>query len=285
LQSNNESCAACLLEILQHVYASIWAHSGDEEQVFFYFDSENMVIYPSERGGFDKVYARIHISNLTGSHGCFFKSFTIKSLKKKNAVLVAPKSLKGFIEDLKVLVDLNYDAAFRLTQSADAEDGVKKQYIEVTGTQTEHLGNTFKSYIEVSCHFSEQQYPEELDQKEVDFQIDSTTCSMFLAKFANRFSILSDEVASINFLSAGVGERRYALQMNSQHMSSQVTNKHFEGRMRDQTNEQNEYVTSMKKEVFLKFFSILKQPGYALFRVSHNAKLEMAFTWEKSSSI
>ena len=68
-------------------------------------------------------------------------------------------------------------------------------------------------------------------------------------------------------------------------MSSQVTNKHFEGRLKDQTNELNEYMTTMKKEVFLKFFSILKQPGYALFKVSNNAKLEMDFTWEKNSSV
>lgn len=129
-----------------------------------------MVIYPQERGGFDRVFARIHISNLTAAHGGgFFKSFTIKSLKAKNAVLVSPKSLKGFIEDLKVLVDLNDDAAFRLTQSSEHEEGVKKQYIEITGSCAEIAGSTFKSYVEVGCHFSESQYPEELDTKEVDF--------------------------------------------------------------------------------------------------------------------
>ena len=81
---------------------------------------------------------------------------------------------------------------------------------------------------------------------------------MFLAKFANRFSILSDEVASINFASSGMGERRYALQLSSNHMSSQVTNKHFEGRLRDNADEQNEYVTTLRKDVFQRFFSILK---------------------------
>ena len=115
-----------------------------------------MVIYPGEKGGFDRVFARIHISNLTSAHGGgFFKSFTIKSLKKKNAVLVSPKSLKGFIEDLKVLLDLNDDASFRLTQSSDSEDGVKRQYIEITGSNAEVAGSTFKSYVEVLCHFSE----------------------------------------------------------------------------------------------------------------------------------
>jgi len=68
-------------------------------------------------------------------------------------------------------------------------------------------------------------------------------------------------------------------------MTSQVTNKHFEGRLRDNTEEQHEYTTVLKKEVFLKFFSILKQPGYALMKVTNNAKMEMEFTWDKSPSI
>ena len=145
------------------MYSNIWQHSAEDEQIFFYFDAENMVIYPAERGGFDRVFARIHISNLTSSHGGgFFKSFTIKSLKQKNAVLVSPKNIRSFIEDLKVLIDLNDDANFRLTQSSDSEDGIKKQYIEITGICAEIAGSTFKSYVEVACHFSEQQYPEEL---------------------------------------------------------------------------------------------------------------------------
>ena len=44
---------------------------------------------------------------------------------------------------------------------------------------------------------------------------------MFLAKFANRLSVLSDEEAVIKFENAGqVGERRYSLCLNSDHMSS-----------------------------------------------------------------
>lgn len=159
-----------LHKILQHVFSNIWSGSQEDEQIFFYFDNENMVIYPGEKGGFDRVFARIHISNLTNSHGSgFFKSFTIKSLKAKNAVLVSPKSLKGFIEDLKVLLDLNDDASFRLTQSSDTDDGVKRQFIEITGNNAEVAGSTFKSYVEVACHFSESQYPDALDNKEVDF--------------------------------------------------------------------------------------------------------------------
>ena len=54
-----------LHKILQHIYSNIWSHNHDDEQIFFYFDNDVMVIYPSEKGGFDRVFACIHISNLT----------------------------------------------------------------------------------------------------------------------------------------------------------------------------------------------------------------------------
>ena len=115
------------------MYGSIWAGTRDEDKINFYFDDNTMVIYPAERSGFDKVFARIHISNLTAVHGgAFFQSYSIKSLKERNAIIWSPKSLREFIDDLKVLVDLGYDAFFRLTQCKD-EEGEKRQYIEVTG--------------------------------------------------------------------------------------------------------------------------------------------------------
>ena len=41
----------------------------------------------------------------------------------------------------------------------------------------------------------------------------------------------------------------------------------------------------LSKDCFTKFFSILKQPGYVLMKISSNAKIQMDFTWEKSPSI
>ena len=29
----------------------------------FYFDTDQMIIYPAEKGGFDRIYGRIHILN------------------------------------------------------------------------------------------------------------------------------------------------------------------------------------------------------------------------------
>ena len=68
-------------------------------------------------------------------------------------------------------------------------------------------------------------------------------------------------------------------------MNSQVTNKHFEGQVRDQASEQSAYITVLPKQVFIKFFAILKQPGYCLMKINHGAKMEMDFTWDKSPAI
>ncbi len=82
-----------------------------------------MIIYPEDRGGFDRVYARIHIRNAPsggeggagGLQSNFLTNYTIKSQKEKNAILISPQSLSHFIENLKVLVDLGYEAQFKLT--------------------------------------------------------------------------------------------------------------------------------------------------------------------------
>jgi hypothetical protein len=47
--------------------SQIWSgsdtHRGtkDDLNIYFYFDTDNVIIYPEERGGFDKVFARLHI--------------------------------------------------------------------------------------------------------------------------------------------------------------------------------------------------------------------------------
>ena len=73
------------IEILQLVN-QIWGGSG-QEKIYFYFDQDCMIIYPEDRGGFDRVYARIHIRNApTGAEGGgggmqanFLSNYTIKS--------------------------------------------------------------------------------------------------------------------------------------------------------------------------------------------------------------
>jgi len=54
---------------------------------------------------------------------------------------------------------------------------------------------------------------------------------------------------------------RYALSIHSNHMTTQVTNRQFDGKLRDSTEVKQEYTATLKKEVFLKFFNVLKMPG------------------------
>ena len=49
-----------LYKILSLIYQNIWSN---DERIYFYFDSEQLIIYPEERRGFDKVFARISIAN------------------------------------------------------------------------------------------------------------------------------------------------------------------------------------------------------------------------------
>lgn len=68
-------------------------------------------------------------------------------------------------------------------------------------------------------------------------------------------------------------------------MLSQVTNRHFEARLHDNTTQREDYLVTLKKETLLKFFHILKQPGFALMRINHNAQMELNFTYEKCPHI
>lgn len=45
------------------------------------------------------------------------------------------------------------------------------------------------------------------------------------------------------------------------------------------------YKVTLKKDVFLKFFHILKLPGVCLLKVNHDEMLEMEYSLEKSPYI
>lgn len=53
----------------------------------------------------DRVFARIKVEVRSSDSNSFFSDYLIKSLKEKNAMLVAPKKLSVLIENLKRLVD------------------------------------------------------------------------------------------------------------------------------------------------------------------------------------
>lgn len=118
----------------------------------FYFDEDTVIIYPADKAGFDKIYARVHITNINGVDR-LFQSYTIKSLKEKSAIVISPKSIDKMISNLKTLVDSNYDASFKLTQVTD-ENNAKRQYLEVVGSVADGtLQAIFRNMIEISTVF------------------------------------------------------------------------------------------------------------------------------------
>jgi hypothetical protein len=64
-------------------------------------------------------------------------------------------------------------------------------------------------------------------------------------------------------------------------MESRVTSCLYEGTLRNDTEEKHEYITTLKKEVFKKFFSVLKNPGHAKLKINNEALAEMQFFYEK----
>mmetsp|Transcript_4301 Transcript_4301/g.3134 ORF Transcript_4301/g.3134 Transcript_4301/m.3134 type:complete len:115 (+) Transcript_4301:207-551(+) len=102
----------------------------------------------------------------------------------------------SFIEDLKVLVELGYDALFKLTQTASEEE--VRKFIDITGSQTTQK-DVVRSFVEIDAHFDQSLFPENIEHKEVEFHCDSSTCGSVLTKFHQRLGILNDELAKMTF--------------------------------------------------------------------------------------
>jgi len=170
-----------------------------------------MIIYPENRTGFDKIFARIHINNtnpkaIEGQN--FFSAYQIKSQKEKCAILISPHDLTGFIQDLKILEELGYDAMFKLTQ-CNTDDQVQK-FIEITGSSgPAKERETVRSFVQIDAHFDKALFPEEIEPKNIEFGIDTSTCQNVLKKFRDRLVILSDEMATISFEAGGADGGAY----------------------------------------------------------------------------
>lgn len=119
-----------------------------------------------------------------------------------------------------------------------------RKYIDITGS-TPATKDVVRCFIEISCFFDVNLYPEEIIPKEVNFQLDSPTCQCVLAKFAQRFNIISDDFAKIVFINSsviggkaspvdllggggGAGQAQdFTLELSSRHMKAAVTNRNF----------------------------------------------------------
>jgi hypothetical protein len=72
-----------------------------------------------------------------------------------------------------VLVDLGYDALFKLTQTT-TDDDVRK-FIDITGSSG-LTKDIVRSFVEIDAHFDQALFPEQIENKEVEFVLDVATC-------------------------------------------------------------------------------------------------------------
>lgn len=63
-----------LLKVLTHVYQTYWDGKESDDKTLLYFDNDTLLIFPIEQAGFDRIYARVVISQVK-EH--FFSSYTI----------------------------------------------------------------------------------------------------------------------------------------------------------------------------------------------------------------
>lgn len=98
----------------------------------------------------------------------------------------------------------------------------------------EGRGETVRSFVQIDAHFDKALFPETIDEKEVEFDVDLTTCCVVLRKFRDRISVLNDELATISFRKDGMAEEGqepgYQLQLKSKHMKTIVKNREYQGR-------------------------------------------------------
>ena len=74
----------------------------------------------------------------------------------------------------------------------------------------------------------------------------------------------------------------FNLELRSRHMRASVSNRTFSGIYSDETNMRGKYKVDLKKEVFSKFFSVLKiTPGTAVMKIDNKKNLEMEYTIDK----
>ena len=58
--------------------------------------------------------------------------------------------------------------------------------------------------------------------------------------------------------------------LTSRHMRAEVVNREFDAAFNEVTEMKRKYKVALKKEVFLKFFSVLKLGGQCMIKLSHN---------------
>jgi len=94
-----------------------------------------------------------------------------------------------------------------------------------------------RSFVQIDAHFDKALFPEEIEQKDIEFGVDSNTCLNVLQKFRQRLSILNDDMATLSFKNSAEagdnGRSQFSMQLKSKHMKTNITNKGYPTKPKD----------------------------------------------------
>lgn len=84
--------------------------------------------------------------------------------------------------------------------------------------------------------------------------------------------------------------RAFSLKLESDHMATQIKNRDYYAKLPasaggDESSFKDSYQVSLKKEIFAKFFQILKLQGSATIKLNHKEMIEMNYTIEKNNHL
>ena len=136
----------------------------------------------------------------------------------------------------------------------------------VVGGRNER-GETVRSFVQIDAYFDKALFPEQIEDKQVEFDVDCVTCQCILRKFRERLHVLQDDVAKVSFTrenKSAVDDdssvRAFSLKLESDHMATQIKNRDYYAKLPtaasggDESSFKDSYQVSLKKEIFARFF-------------------------------
>ncbi|CAI2371958.1 unnamed protein product [Moneuplotes crassus] len=268
---------------------SLWK-SG--EQINLFFTEEDIVIYPDEKLAFDQIFGRVHIRPIpdakTGVAEGFCKNYVVTSQCENNAVLITPYKFSEFMDSLKVMVEMEAEGEFKLTQR-ETTAGIKK-YLQ-TGCRSDSEGEKFNYFIEIETIFDPKKYPENIIPKEISFEVSRGINENFFGKFVDRYNLLNEDSVQIKFCHLGFEEEKdekevldsklesdeYQIILQSQFIQSKLEDAELMMKLNESEKKKKSYNVTLTKTIFRKFFSMIKLGGNSKIGVDHEQSIDILY--------
>ena len=109
------------------------------------------------------------------------------------------------------------------------------------------------------------------------------TCGLIFWKFGQRTQAFSDEEVTIEFKKQQGSPDSYDLSLFSERMKTSVISKGYKGTWLEEDDQQSDTVkVVMRKDMYVKFFSLFKLQGSGIFRITSGQVCELEFYCDKS---